>query len=307
MKEEYLKQLRKALFRNSIDNAEEIYDKYRRRYEFGLEAELSEEEIEKQLGTIDEIISKYRDDSTIEIKEIKNKETETREESEPKNDENIVKHSLFLKVVSDSLTIKHDDSVTDFTFKFEDTDSSLYEIIKEDGNVNLNYKDKSFFSFNRKNIGDITLLIPSNFILNEVRISNLYADIDIDYLEAEKITFINRSGNYDCFSYVKSPYIEINNCSGDYLFDEIVSKNIIIHNLSGDVDIFTIKGNVEIANISGDVDVDTIYGTSTVNNITGEVNVMNKSSKSVTSKASQKVMEFVNDVKEKLKKITDSL
>lgn len=305
MKEEYLKNLKQALFKNSIDDAEEIYEKYRKRYEFGLEAELSEEEIEKQLGTVDEIISKYKDSSTIEIEEVKKEISENEKESELKENEHATKHSLYLKVVSDSLTIKHDDSIDDFTFKFKDTDSSLYEIIKENGNVTLNFKDKSFFSFNRKEIGDITLLIPTNFSLNEVSISNCNADVDIDYLDADKIIFVNKSGDYDCSSTVKSQYVEINNCSGDYSIKEIVSKKVIIHNLSGDIDISTVKGDVEISNISGDINVDTIYGTSTVNNITGEVSVMNKNSESLTSKASQKVNEFVSEVKEKLKKITD--
>ena len=44
MKDKYLNDLHELLKNNNVSNYEEIYDKYKKRYEFGLESELTEDE-----------------------------------------------------------------------------------------------------------------------------------------------------------------------------------------------------------------------------------------------------------------------
>ena len=57
--EEFLKELEEKLKEKNIENWEEILDKYEKRFNFGLESGLSDEEIIRMLGSVDDIIDSY--------------------------------------------------------------------------------------------------------------------------------------------------------------------------------------------------------------------------------------------------------
>ena len=50
MKKEFIEELKNELNKHNVLEKDEILEKYSKRYDFGLEAELSCEEIEKMLG-----------------------------------------------------------------------------------------------------------------------------------------------------------------------------------------------------------------------------------------------------------------
>ena len=58
MKDDYIAALNRALMFYQIENKDEILKKYEKRYDFGIESELTEDEIEKMLGNPTEIAKK---------------------------------------------------------------------------------------------------------------------------------------------------------------------------------------------------------------------------------------------------------
>ena len=65
MRDEYLKALKDALDAYSIENKEEILEKYTKRYDFGLESEMEESVIEQMLGNPLDIARGYVKDNPI--------------------------------------------------------------------------------------------------------------------------------------------------------------------------------------------------------------------------------------------------
>ena len=87
----YLEELKNELEKENISNKDEIFKKYEDRYNFGLEAGLSDEEIEEMLGDIDDIIEKY-------------KEAEEEINENIDNEEN--KAILYVKVLRDDVVVR---------------------------------------------------------------------------------------------------------------------------------------------------------------------------------------------------------
>ena len=64
--EEFIKELEEKLNENNISNVELIVAKYRKRYEFGLESGLSDDEIKSMLGSVEEIVNLYKNNNEFE-------------------------------------------------------------------------------------------------------------------------------------------------------------------------------------------------------------------------------------------------
>ena len=69
MKDEFLKELETRLKEENIEDTDSIISKYEKRYNFGLESGLSEEEIENMLGSIDEIVNLHKTTTRYEYKD----------------------------------------------------------------------------------------------------------------------------------------------------------------------------------------------------------------------------------------------
>ena len=102
----YLERLSLALDKVNANNKSTIIEKYRKRYEFGLESGLSEQEIEEMLGDPETIAEKYR--------------TETNNFENKRYDK---EHNCVIKTVNDNITIKK--WVTDSNQNFPQFESPL--------------------------------------------------------------------------------------------------------------------------------------------------------------------------------------
>ena len=108
MKETYLNNLSKALDSVHAKNKDEILKKYEKRYDFGLESGLSEEEIESKLGNPSDIAREYRDDNFTS--------DGTKKEFEFKKNYNLVIHT-----VNDIVHVKKSlDNKIHIKFDFDD-------------------------------------------------------------------------------------------------------------------------------------------------------------------------------------------
>ena len=88
MKDNYLNELERLLIENNVSDKDEILEKYRKRYEFGIESEMTEEEIESMLGTPEDVLKKYTNDTTSS-----------------KNEGEVIKCDIIVRTVADDVTI----------------------------------------------------------------------------------------------------------------------------------------------------------------------------------------------------------
>ena len=254
MREEYLANLEKALRENNISDYQEVYKKYEKRYDFGKEASLSDEEIEEKLGSIDDIIENLKKNEIVKVKE------------------NIVydlgkSYNLTIKVVVDDVIIKSDPFASDISFKFEQVKENNYIIKNEEHNVSLTYKEKFFSSPSTKNSGTIYVIVPENIIFNEVTIAMGASDFTTNELKANKISIKNTSGDFN-INFLNADSIELNNVSGDFK-------------------ITSLKGDLKLSNISGDILIDTFFGNSKISNISGDIVLSGNSQDTLDKKVSK--------------------
>ena len=124
MKKEYLKELTNELNKHNVADKDEIIEKYSKRYDFGLESELSEEEIENMLGNPKDIVKKYIRENEEEIIDFTN------------DDNGSFSKSLIVKTLSDDITITYA-NVDDIETSFEGIDKECYNIIEKDNVIRI--------------------------------------------------------------------------------------------------------------------------------------------------------------------------
>lgn len=286
MKDEYLNKLKEELEKNNIPDRDNIYQKYEKRYNFGLEASMKDEEIEEKLGTVESIIEKEKEKAKQEI--VENKENKIYDLTPLRN--------LNIKVAGDSVNVLVDSSINEVKFNFEDVKEKDYEITNDDKDISLTYKDR-MFAFNKKeNDGLITVLIPQNMIFNEVNIKNTSGDFSLCEIKANKVNIKNVSGDLYLPS-LNSSSLEVNNTSGDVQIDKALCTDIELNNVSGDINVNYLKGQLKISNISGDIQVENFLGTSKVTNVSGDVSINGDDSNTIT----ETVTNTINNVGRKVK------
>jgi len=69
-KEEYLISLELALVNAGISNADEIVDKYRKRFELAALADMSVDEAIKMMGSVESVVKKYIDNENVEYYDV---------------------------------------------------------------------------------------------------------------------------------------------------------------------------------------------------------------------------------------------
>jgi len=245
MKELYLKDLRNYLVENKIDDVDEIISKYEKRYNFGLEAEMSEEEIEKMLGTKEDILEKFKNpDAEKKFNEYVENELDFKP-----------RFNLICNTVSDDIEIIYYDEEK-IKVSCEDVDVDSYEVkVDNENGVKVDYQKTKFFGLNRRKPGLITIKLPHGKKFDRIQLSTTSGDIKTDKLEGN-VCYINTvSGDYELGEVITNKF-EVNNVSGDFEINRLASKVTIINNVSGDFDIFLIEGNkATIDSVSGDITI----------------------------------------------------
>ncbi|MGM9970550.1 MAG: DUF4097 family beta strand repeat-containing protein [Anaeroplasma sp.] len=271
MRDDYLKELELELNLNNIKNKDEILSKYKKRYDFGLEAEMPEEKIEEMLGNPKEIVEKLKDENSSVDYDFTTSELKKG-------------YNLIVKTISADIIIKEskDDKIHTF---FESIDLDCYEVknnTKE--GVYIAFKKTKYFSLNRKTDGLITIEIPQNRFFDKIYISSTSGDIKFNQLKSASAEFFIVSGDLS-FSSLSSDRIWLHTVSGDINGNTVYTKEIDLNSVSGDISINKVSSElIRIDTVSGDVKIDTSIGNLKVTSVTGDViidGVVNKNFKNI--------------------------
>ena len=281
MKDEYLKKLEELLEENNIKNKEEVLKKYQKRYEFGLESELSDDEIEKMLGNPEDVVEKLKDNKDRVKPSFKIYD-------EVKSDYK-KGYNLVVKTVGDDIYIV--DSTDDLVhLEFENVDVDSYNVKNDsESGVLISYVKTKFFGLNRRKSGKITIKVPKGRVFDLVEISTTSGDHNIDKLSANTVSFSTVSGDADIHS-IKCNYVSISAVSGDYEINEIDSDKLTINTVSGDIDISELKTNkIVLDSVSGDIDINsTSCDNITCNSVSGDIKVNDVDYKSIVKSIKEK-------------------
>ncbi len=268
MKDEYLKRLDEELKNAGFEQTDEIIEKYSKRYDFGIESGLSEEEIEAKLGDPKTIASNYSEKSGYEYKE---------------SDTSL---KISVSTVCDDVVFEEsqDDEIHVY---LEDIDESAYDIVNSNRGVDIKYIAKKFFGLNRRRSGEITIAIPKEKSFNKILLQTTNGDfkskIDLDtkFLNLEVV-----SGDVE-FKNIKAKEIKLHIVSGDFEADDINTSTINISTVSGDIEIdYLLANELKADTVSGDINIhEASYGINVkTSSITGSVKIDDKQYKSFTKK-----------------------
>lgn len=237
MRDEFLKNLEERLKEENVDNIEDIITKYEKRYDFGIEAGLSDEEIETMLGSIDEIVKEYQKETRYEYKE------------------SYGKMKLSVSTVADNVSFERSKDDTIHIY-FENIDENSYNVHKSQDEIEISYINKKFFGLNRRRPGTITIGIPEGMSLHKLHLSTVSGDLTSE---------INIDSEYMVFEMV----------SGDSEFNRLKSNEFKCHVVSGDLEIKELDTNIiEISSVSGDVDVEVLHAdTLKASTISGDIHI----------------------------------
>lgn len=255
MKNEYLKKLEAELIYNNIKNKDEILDKYEKRYDFGIEAGLSEKKVEDMLGTPQEI-----------IEELKNEEIDFDDVVDLSD-----KYDIEISTLSDNIEfVKSVDCGVHV--ELVGVDGNNYIINKTDSRLEIKYKKTKFFSLNRKKNAIIKIEIPDGQIFGNIVLSTTSGDIKLDAIKCDifKVNIVSSDislEDIDCNRFhchtvtgdvlvdtLTAKEMSIDTVSGDVKFEFAVAEKAIIDSVSGDVIITDGKiGSIKSTSVSGDV------------------------------------------------------
>lgn len=268
MKKEYLDELEKRLKEEEIDDISLIMEKYERRYNFGLESGLSEEEIEKMLGSIDEIVNLHKKEVRYEYKE------------------SFGTLKLSVSTINDDLEFERSED-NEIHVYFEDIDESSYNINKTNTEISITYHDKKFFGLNRRKSGTITIAIPEGMSFSRVNLQTVSGDFDSDIaIDGEYINLEMVSGDAS-FERITSTELKGHVVTGDLKIKDLTTSRIELSSVSGDVKIDTLHADsLKASTVSGDIIIHNAYESMTVstNSITGSIKINDNKYKNFTDK-----------------------
>lgn len=244
MKEAYILELKEALINVGCDDYS-VLAKYKNFYDLGIEAGMTEKEVEAKLGSPTEIAKKHSKEAfyeevTPEIDEnniyddikikvdinVDNKEAYAMENNEKKP-------FMKISVLSDDINIDYAD-ITEPEITIEDYKDSCFEVSNNNDGIIIKAKKKLL-----KGSSDIDIKLPRGIKFSEVLIATKSGDVFTADLDADKISLDSLSGDIEC--------------------GNIITKNVRIHTASGDLNCCTIETNsADITTISGDLEFDGI-------------------------------------------------
>lgn len=255
MKDDYLKRLEEELDKLQVINKDDILEKYRKRYDFGLEAEMSEDEIEAMLGNPCDIASKEGNIFKNDIVEL--------------NKDNALDFKINISTLSDDIEIidsDYDRVKVDLSL----TDKDIYILDESDKMLSLKAKKRSFFSLNRRS-GLIKVYISKKIKYNDIIISTTSGDIKSCEINSLNLEINTVSGDLKLDN-VDTDDFTLNLVSGDAIITDVFGKNISIETVSGDVKIdFLVSDETRIETVSGDVVINQAKGNIKSSSISGDI------------------------------------
>ena len=261
MKKEYLKELTNELNKHNVADKDEIIEKYSKRYDFGLESELSEEEIENMLGNPKDIVKKYIRENEEDIIDF------------TKDDSNNFSKSLIVKTLSDDISISYA-NVDEIETSFEGVDKECYNITEKNNVIRIEYFKRKFFNLYRSGGGKINIVIPKDYCFDKIEISTTSGDMDLDSLKANSIKVSMVSGDCDFTDFSAKESISCTSVSGDFTGTTLDAQEVFINLVSGDIEIENVYAKqLNIDTVSGDVDIAYTNASVKTTAISADVNV----------------------------------
>jgi len=237
MKKDYLKSLDKALNEYNVENRKEVLKKYSKRYEFGLDAGLTDEKIEEMLGDPVEVAKKLADVVEINFEE--------------KRDYDV---TINLTTEDLDFVFSKDEGIH---VELEELNVDDYQIEKDDTHLFIKRKKANYFG--SKIDGKIIVEIPKGLEINSYTIETISTDINALELNAKEIYIRNTSSDIN-ISNINADNIKIETVSGDFNSNNIKTKNLKIDTVSGDISINSlIADELSVSSISGDVSIPSGY------------------------------------------------
>lgn len=273
----YLKELKKELDKNGVQDQEEILEKYRKRYEFALEADINEDEIEEMLGKPSDVALKY----VVEPDADKSSEADEIEANYQNG------YNLVVRTVNDDIVIKCSKDDKNHIF-LEDIDEENYEVLADSQKgVIVSYRKSKYLSLNRRKKGVITIAIPKGKVFDQAVISGgssdlqavdlaakrinlqfVSGDVEIHELDADLTKVSVVSGDVDIYR-IAGKEVTLNTVSGDIKIDYIDANSLRVDTVSGDVTVESYDGELKTSSISGDIKVNGVYSGTLKNTLKG--------------------------------------
>lgn len=251
-KEEYLNRLNELLKDENIENADEILEEIKQKYDLGKMAGLADDEIIEDIGNPEEVLGRNKkthiDVKTldIEIADVFSSDIEFRERDENGIDIRLskdLKDKMTVNVTDDKITIKPINKMNHYRV------SRSSEICIEYG-PNIDFNNVSFYTVS----GDGEI---EKIKCNSVKVETVSGDFDIDYLEAESVVLKTVSGDIDV-STLKAKVCTISTVSGDVGVDSGNITSLVASTISGDIDVCAAVKTSKCSKISGDITINNI-------------------------------------------------
>ena len=272
--DEYLSDLENELENNGYINTDEVVEKYRKRYEFGIESGMTDDEVQERLGTPEDIVKKMSDNSSYEYKE------ESLESG---------KFKIEINTVSDN--VRFEESRDGDTHIFmDDIEESSYEIVNNDREIFIKSLTRKFFGLNRRRPGLFTIALPKDLKINKIKLDSASGDFESKIDLDTKSFFINMVSGDSEFKKITCKEFKSHVVSGDIEIQEINTDTAQVSSVSGDVDIdYLLANDLKVDTVSGDIKIKEASYAMNVksSSITGNIIVDGKKYKNVTTKVKE--------------------
>lgn len=159
------------------------------------------------------------------------------------------------------------DNVDNISFNFKKANSTFEISDTEELTIVQNHKEEKFY-LNYKVKDSNAYFEEDSYIINPQQ-KNYIIYIPMNY--KGKITLINGFGKVEISDIINDLYI--NNNSGKLTINN--SKNMRIKDVSGDISLSNIEGNIVAESTTGDIIIDNLTGITNIESITGDI-IINK-------------------------------
>ncbi len=248
-KEEYLNKLKELLKAENIENVDEIIEEVNQKFDLGMSAGLTDDEIISDIGSPEEILLKNKKEHKdtkildIEIADPFSSDIIIRERSENGIDIRLskeLKDKLNVVITDDKISIKPFNKLNHYR------NLRSCEINVQYG-PNINFNNVSLYTVSGDGVID-------KIKCNNAKIETVSGDFDINYLEAESIVLKTVSGDID-IEKLKTISCTISTVSGDVNIASCIIKSLVASTISGDIDITGNVNSSKCSKISGDITI----------------------------------------------------
>lgn len=251
-KEVFFNCLRETLENNNVENIDSIISEYEKKYEIGVSAGIGEEDTIENLGKIEDILKKY-----------------------VKKESDKITYSIKVEDVfsSDFRIHRQENDGIDINVSREIKD--YVEINTDNHTITIrpSKEDKGYRFFRNRRCGNIDIFYGPNVLFDEITLTTVSGDFDVDDITCNKANIVTVSGDFD-FEYFNAKEALISTVSGDIDFNRLFVDLCKIKTVSGDVnaDYCQIE-NLEVSTVSGDVDLTGVVKNKKSSSISGDITI----------------------------------